>query len=399
MKQPRRRQKVMTPKRFLKIATWNIRTGHHVGQKEAVIRDLLRYGISIAILSELRLTGSGRLRVASPNNNDEWMMLYYSRGGGEQQTEGVGFALDRKTCDSVIAFQPVSSIIAVLTLGGTIRTHIVAVYAPMEITADSSKDQFYSQLQQVIDSLPHSEFIIVAGDTNAHVGSRREGWEETLGHFGHGEMNDNSLRLLTFAASKSLLIGNSYFQHPRKHKLTWRCPRGTDSAVLNYFLIPSRIRSSFQDIRLMRGANCGSDHQLVVVKVKLRRKSNKRISAPVSCRDWSRLADPICKQQIELELRNRFETLKEPENADEAAEQFASFTVDCASAFCSIMRRRTQAWISNECLDMMDQRKKCKCTNRHDISRCRELHHASSTIVGYQKRLHRLLQISSARAN
>ncbi|KIH43775.1 endonuclease/exonuclease/phosphatase family protein [Ancylostoma duodenale] len=266
-------------KLFLKSATCNIRTGHHVGQKEAVIRELLRYGISIAILSELRLTGSGRLRVASPDNNDEWMMLYYS--GGEQHMEGVGFALDRKTCDSVIVFQPVSSRIAVLTLEGTIRTHIVAVYAPTEITADSSKDQFYSQLQQVIDSLPHIEFIIVAGDTNAHVGSRREGWEETLGHFGHGGMNDNGLRLLTFAASNSLLIDNSYFQHPRKHKLTWRCPKGTDSAVLDYFLIPSRFHSSFQDIRLMRGADCGSDHHLMVMKVKLRLKRNKRISTPV----------------------------------------------------------------------------------------------------------------------
>ncbi|KIH46393.1 hypothetical protein ANCDUO_23555 [Ancylostoma duodenale] len=198
-------------------------------------------------------------------------------------------------------------------------------------------------------------------------------------------MNDNGLRLLAFAASTSLLIGNSYFQHPRKHKLTWRCPKGTDSAVLDYFLIPSRFHSSFQDIRVMRGADCGSDHHLVVMKVKLRLKRSKRISAPVSRRDWSRLADPICKQQFELKLRNRFETLKEPENADEATEQFASVTVDCANAFCPIMRRRTQAWISNECLDMMDQRKKCKCT---DINRYRELHHAVRQRLKQERKQH-----------
>ncbi|KIH56900.1 hypothetical protein ANCDUO_12917, partial [Ancylostoma duodenale] len=252
--------------------------------------------------------------------------------------EGVGFALDRKTCDSVIAFQPVSSRIAVLTLEGTIRTHIVAVYAPTEIPADSSKNQFYSQLQQVIDSLPHSEFIIVAGDTNAHSSN----WQQLLS-------TPTETQADVALPERSRFSSSGLLPHTKP--------------------IPFKLPGQ---LRVMRGADCGSDHHLVVMKMKLRLNRNKRISTPVSRRDWSRLADPICKQQFELKLRNRFEILKEPENADEA-EQFASVTVDCANAFCPIMRRRTQAWISNECLDMMDQRKKCKCT---DINRYRELHHA-----------------------
>ncbi|EYB93248.1 hypothetical protein Y032_0184g974 [Ancylostoma ceylanicum] len=92
------------------------------------------------------------------------MMLYYS--GGEHHIEGVGFALDQRTYNSVVAFQPISSRIAVLTLEGTIRARVIAVYAPTEGAADSSKGQFYSQLQLVVDSLPHSEFTIIAGDIN-----------------------------------------------------------------------------------------------------------------------------------------------------------------------------------------------------------------------------------------
>ncbi|EYC40229.1 hypothetical protein Y032_0623g761 [Ancylostoma ceylanicum] len=81
-----KRQKNLTTKRLLKIASWNLCTGHHVAQKENVIRELLRYGISIAVLQELRITGTGCTRVTSPDS-DDWMTLYYSEG--EHHIEGM----------------------------------------------------------------------------------------------------------------------------------------------------------------------------------------------------------------------------------------------------------------------------------------------------------------------
>ncbi|EYB88481.1 hypothetical protein Y032_0246g35 [Ancylostoma ceylanicum] len=137
------------------------------------MRELLRYGISIAVLQELRITGTRCARVTSPDS-DDWMMLYYSEG--EHHIEGVRFALDRRTYSSVVAFQPITSRMAVPTLEGTITAHIVVVYAPTEDAADTSKDRFYSQLHLVVDSLPHSELITITADINAHVESHREGW-------------------------------------------------------------------------------------------------------------------------------------------------------------------------------------------------------------------------------
>ncbi|EYC40230.1 hypothetical protein Y032_0623g762 [Ancylostoma ceylanicum] len=185
-------------------------------------------------------------------------------------------------------------------------------------------------------------------------------------------MNDNGLRLLSFAASNNFMIDNSCFQHSLKHKLTWRSREGVDSAVLDYFLIPCRFRSSFQDIRVIRGADCGSDHYLVLAKVQLRLKKSERKSIALSRRDRTQLADPTCRQKFEIELKDRLQVLAEPLNADEAAEQLADVTTECASTFCPIMQKRTQTWISNVSLGMMNLRKKYKCT---DIVRYRELHH------------------------
>ena len=65
--------------------------------------------------------------------------------------------------------------------------------------------------------------IILAGDFNSHVGVDRVGWESSMGHFGHGQMvNDSGLHLLSFATTNNFIVGNSHFRHLLKHQLTWR---------------------------------------------------------------------------------------------------------------------------------------------------------------------------------
>ncbi|XP_023212115.1 craniofacial development protein 2-like [Centruroides sculpturatus] len=117
--------------------------------------------------------------------------------------------------------------------------------------------------------IPQTELIILANDFNAHTGMDRSGWETTMGKFGCGKINDNGRRLLSFAVSNSLIIGNIWFQHPLKHQLTWRNPSDEASAVQDYVLINLRFRSTLKNVRSMRGPNCGSDHYLVRAKIQL----------------------------------------------------------------------------------------------------------------------------------
>jgi exonuclease III len=164
--------KLMTPKLEIRIAAWNVRTGHHVGQKEIIAMELSKCKISIAAVSELRCTGSGTLTIQPPTNG-ETMTLFYS--GGEKREAGVGFMVDRRAAGSVIAFQPISDRLAVLTIDGTVKTHILSIYAPTETSQDAAKDDFYNQLQHALDTIPQTELIILAGDFNAHTGSDRTG--------------------------------------------------------------------------------------------------------------------------------------------------------------------------------------------------------------------------------
>jgi len=67
----------------------------------------------------------------------------------------------------------------------------------------------------VLDSIPKSEVIILAGHFNDHLFADRSGPQSTMGNFKHGNIIDNGF-------------------YPR---LTWSNPAGKDSAMLGYILI------------------------------------------------------------------------------------------------------------------------------------------------------------------
>lgn len=77
------------------------------------------------------------------------MALYYS--GGEKRKAGVGFMVARRTVKSVVSFQPISNRLVVLTINGSIKTHLITIYTPTE--TNPAKNNFYNQLQHTLDSI------------------------------------------------------------------------------------------------------------------------------------------------------------------------------------------------------------------------------------------------------
>ena len=52
-------------------------------------------------------------------------------------------------------------------------------------------DQFYHELNQILDKIPPSAEILLLGDFNARVGTDHEGWDDVLGKHGVGNENSN----------------------------------------------------------------------------------------------------------------------------------------------------------------------------------------------------------------
>ena len=71
-------------------------------------------------------------------------------------------------------------------------------------------------------------------------------------------------------------------------------------------MVPKRWQStSIQNVKTRPGAHCGSDHQMLVWKLKLKLKSMKRTAAPVLC-DVSSIPE-----EFKVEVSNKFKALLE----------------------------------------------------------------------------------------
>ena len=88
-----------------------------------------------------------------------------------------------------------------------------------------------------------------------------------------GEMNENGLKLVEFCEANELVIGGSLFPHKNLHKTTWKSPDGKTKNQIDYIMINQRWRSSLQDVRVMTGADCNSDHHMILAMEEKRRKS------------------------------------------------------------------------------------------------------------------------------
>lgn len=144
------------------------------------------------------------------------------------------------------------------------------VYAPTSLSSEDEIDQFYSDLGTTYQAIPSKEATIILGDLNAKIGctSDDDHFRETVGKYGLGTRNSRGEMLLEFCAENGLSIANSCFvQHPRR-VWTWRSPRGHKNQI-DYIIIGKRWKSSIVMAKTRPGADCGSNHQLLVAQYKI----------------------------------------------------------------------------------------------------------------------------------
>ncbi|VDI59975.1 Hypothetical predicted protein [Mytilus galloprovincialis] len=116
------------------------------------------------------------------------------------------------------------------------------------------------------------------GDMNAKVGFDNTGYERVMGTHGCGKINENGERLVDFCSTNNLVVGGSIFPHKDIHKLTWYSPNLRDKNQIDHLMINSTWRRSLLDVKVKRGADVGSDHQLITALIQLKlRATGKKV--------------------------------------------------------------------------------------------------------------------------
>ena len=77
-----------------------------------------------------------------------------------------------------------------------------------------------------------------------------------------------------------LVIANTLFQQHKRRLYTWTSPDGQHQNKTDYILCSQRWRSSIQSAKTRPGADCGSDHELLIAKFRLNLKKVGKTTRP-----------------------------------------------------------------------------------------------------------------------
>ena len=75
-----------------------------------------------------------------------------------------------------------------------------------------------------------------------------------------------------FCQENTLVTANTLFQQYKRGLYTWTWPDGHNQNQIDYILCNQRWRSSIQSAKTRLGVDCGSDHELLVAKFRLKLK-------------------------------------------------------------------------------------------------------------------------------
>ena len=100
------------------------------------------------------------------------------------------------------------------------------------------------------------------------------------GKVGLRVQNEAGQRLVEFWQKNALVIANILFQQHKRRLYTWTSPDGQHQNQIDYILCSQRWRSCIQSAKTKPGADCGSDHELLVAKFRLKLKEAEKTTRP-----------------------------------------------------------------------------------------------------------------------
>ena len=148
---------------------------------------------------------------------------------------------------------------------------------------------------------PNKDVLLIIGDWNAKVESQET--PGVTGRFGLEVQIEAGQRVIEFCQENALVIANTLFQQHQRRLYTWTSPDGQYQNQINYILCSQIWRSCIQSAKTRPGADCGSDHELLIAKFRLKLKKVGKTTRPFRY-DLSQIP-----YNYTMEVTNRFKGL------------------------------------------------------------------------------------------
>ncbi|KAK3566779.1 hypothetical protein QTP86_004518 [Hemibagrus guttatus] len=174
-----------------------------------------RRKVDILCVQETRWKGSKARSIGAG-----FKLFYY---GVDSKRNGVGVVLKEEFVRNVLEVKRVSDRVMSLKLEiEGVMLNVVSGYAPQVGCELEEKERFWSELDEVMESIPTGERVVIGADFNRHVGEGNTGDEQVMGKFGVKERNLEGQMVVDFAKRMDMAVINTYFQKREEHRVTYK---------------------------------------------------------------------------------------------------------------------------------------------------------------------------------
>ena len=159
------------------------------------------------------------------------------------------------------------------------------------------------------------------------------------------------------------ILNTTVNQHKRR-LYTWKSLEDLFRNQIEYICINQRFRNSVKNCKTLSGADCNSDHILLVMqmicKLKKIKSRNRRRRPNISALLQNQLAS-----EFKIEIKNRFSALDTSEQEETSAEEdWKEFEIILTEMAETILPKkeliRKQKWMTNEIMELITKRRKYK---------------------------------------
>ena len=236
------------------------------GKLEVIKQDVARVNIDILGSSDLKWTGMGEFK-------SENCFIYYC-GQESLRRNAVAIIVNIRVQNAVLGCHlKIDRMISVHFQGKPFNIRAIQVYGLTSNAeeAEAEVHRFYENLQDLLQ-LTHKKYVfVIRGDWNVKVESQEI--PGITGKFVLEVQNKAEQRLIEFCQETALVIENTHFQQQKRRIYTWTSPDGQYCHQTDYIICSQIWRSSIQGAKTRLGAYCGSDHELLIAKFRLKLKT------------------------------------------------------------------------------------------------------------------------------
>ena len=298
--------KLLKCKQIIQIATFNVRTLNWIGQLPELTASAVEHKIDIICIQEHRYTHTEDIKYHETGNG--WMLVTVSawKNSVNASVGGVGILLGPRALKTLNSIERIQRRMMAATFNGNPKATIISCYSPTNVSEETELVTFYEELSSLVRSIPKHNLLVSGRDMNAQIGKNRNN-KYSL----HNTSNRNGQHLIDFMIENRLTCLNTNFQK-REGKLWTHTYANKSKAQIDYLFINRKWKNSVMNCEAYSTfEGVSSDHRIVTAKIRLSLRKNATRTVTTRRYDWALLNDRDIKDKYALELRKRFETLKE----------------------------------------------------------------------------------------